>query len=451
MKKIYSAVLVISLMLSCEAFSQSCQANFTYAINGQNVFITNKSTYTGAPYMDLYAIPAVHYSSGTPFDTLTVRYTIKGKYQICLNVHDPDTSICNSTYCDSVDIVNAPVCQAKIGFLYPYFYDNSYGTSKTTKYKWDMGDGFQTTKEDFNHGYAVQGTYNICLTITDTVNGCSSTVCLPYIFLPVQCKVELTPITTRDSTVYFISKTEPWQFHPIKYWEYGDGSFGNLSYHKYNSAGTYNVCLTTSDTTLNCSTQKVCTTVTVKGNENCSPYFRQEHIWPTTVHFNTGFINTKSIKYFWNFGDGSTGEGINIKHQYPAPMMSTMYSYNTCLVVRDTISGCSDSACQVINVGIFPIGIKPVPEIFSQDIANLNIFPLPFTNGLNIQFTLNNNSPLAFTVYNYQGQKVYEEAMGKQLAGEKNITLQTSGLTNGVYLLQIKTNEKQVTKRIIKQ
>ena len=96
---------------------------------------------------------------------------------------------CYSTYCDSIQPAanggggNPGTCQA--GFvlwqdsLNPtiyYGYNTSTG-SGSTAYIWDFGDGTTGTGPYPTHIYASTGSYNVCLTVIDSANNCTSTYC----------------------------------------------------------------------------------------------------------------------------------------------------------------------------------------------------------------------------------------------------------------------------------
>jgi PKD repeat protein len=452
MKKIFSFTCWMALwFISHSVHSQTCVAKFKYEVKGQNVLIINQSTYTGSPQMDIISDHVIHYTSGIPIDTLTIHYTIKGKYSICLTISDKDSALCD-TYCDTVNIVDAPACQAKVYFSGVFFTgNNSYGITPATTYFWDLGDGTTSTKSELVHGYAVAGEYNICLTISDTTTGCTTKECLKRTFLPINCTAAINPITSHDSTIFFPLQLQPYMFYPTtNIWEYGDGQVGTIPRHTYDAVGTYSVCYSGMDTNLNCKVEKICTPVTIIGNDSCKSYFgiKKDYI-PDSFYFDNGFLNVKSVKYYWNFGDGTSGAGPNIHHKYPTPPPFSSKEYLVCLKIVDTVLNCQDSICKKIMVSNYPMSIddKAAQE---EDISNLSVFPNPFLTDLHIKFTLNHASPLQFFIYNFQGQKVTEQLLQKELAGEKDIFLNLESLSNGVYLLLIKTDQNQITKRILK-
>ena len=59
------------------------------------------------------------------------------------------------------------------------FYNLSFGNYE--EILWDFGDGQTSTNNDltFTHTYAAPGLYEVCLTIQNEIEGCSSSFCLP--------------------------------------------------------------------------------------------------------------------------------------------------------------------------------------------------------------------------------------------------------------------------------
>ncbi|MCM8778659.1 MAG: PKD domain-containing protein, partial [Candidatus Omnitrophica bacterium] len=63
------------------------------------------------------------------------------------------------------------------------------------------------------------------------------------------------------------------------------------------------------------------------------------------------------LSYFWDFGDGTKGEGVKVKHSYTQPG-----TYSVILTVRDNSGTRCDSAVDsfVVNVGKEPVPVIKV-------------------------------------------------------------------------------------------
>lgn len=78
-----------------------------------------------------------------------------------------------------IDLVANPLTAAYISSatgLTASFTDASAPSALITSYLWDFGDGNTSTDMNPSHTYAANGTYLICLTVTDTT-GCAATIC----------------------------------------------------------------------------------------------------------------------------------------------------------------------------------------------------------------------------------------------------------------------------------
>lgn len=158
----------------------TCNADFTYSVNGTNFNLTNTST----------AVNAMSYewrANGTLFSTAAnpVYTNSAGTYNICLKITDV-VSNCVDSFCSNVTIggVN-PACQASF-YVYPdsngpahtYIGVNTSTNAANMSYVWTWGDGSSSTGQYPAHTYAAAGQYTICLTISAPNTNCIDTFCL---------------------------------------------------------------------------------------------------------------------------------------------------------------------------------------------------------------------------------------------------------------------------------
>jgi hypothetical protein len=88
-----------------------------------------------------------------------------------------------------------------------------------------------------------------------------------------------------------------------------------------------------------------------------------------------------------------------------------------------------------------PTGIDPVQTINKNE--RLRVYPNPVVSGLTIEGT--GIKPESYTIYEVNGRAVRS---GK--ADTQPVRLNVSDLNPGIYILQVKTAEGVITKRIIK-
>ena len=121
------------------------------------------------------------YSWNTGALTSSINNLAAGTY--CVTVTDADT--CAVTDCITIGSNSNTGCLAS---FYPYvdssqanlvyLIENSTGTGLS--YYWDFDDGNTSTQQYPTHVYSNYGTYNICLTVSDTSN-CVNTTCLTLV------------------------------------------------------------------------------------------------------------------------------------------------------------------------------------------------------------------------------------------------------------------------------
>lgn len=219
------------------------------------------------------------------------------------------------------------------------------GDAPIASFKWDFGDGSpNSNSSSVSHTYAVQGSFNPILQITDT-NGCSDVISLGPITVtpsPVASFSTSGPRTSCSNslTVDFINGSSGINLTYL--WDFGDGNTSNLAAptHTYNGYGAYDVSLTVSDPS--CSNTKT---------ENSYIRLRQ----PQAI-FDLGgsifcadepliFSNSSvdADNYLWNFGDGTGSVSKN---------PNKTYSDSGTFIVSLTVlaPGCSDFISDTIRI-----------------------------------------------------------------------------------------------------
>ncbi|MBL7713350.1 MAG: PKD domain-containing protein [Chitinophagaceae bacterium] len=249
--------------------------------------------------------------------------------------------------------------------------DTSRGTPSPPAcltYSWNFGDGTTATGASVTHTYATEGTYTICLTITDICSGCSVTTCETVTTLcPPPCSHMPGAWLQTDScsSIYFDGnnpthpRTGPYEDPCLIYtWNFGDGSTakGKNVRHEYATKGTYNVCMNVSDTCRGCDTT-ICKTITIDCISNCAGIPKN---WTyddkcATIEYTGGDPDAalgmglkyrdSCLLYSWNFGDGTSGTGRLASHTY-----TSNGSYRVSLRIQDTCRGCDTVISKKIKV-----------------------------------------------------------------------------------------------------
>jgi hypothetical protein len=89
-------------------------------------------------------------------------------------------------------------------------------------------------------------------------------------------------------------------------------------------------------------------------------------------------------------------------------------------------------------------------RIESSQIYNMNVWPNPVINDLQISFHSNQDSEITIKLYDNSGKQVRNHNV-QSLAGLNNYSLDFLNLTAGMYMLHISNNTLILKYRIIKQ
>lgn len=344
-------------------------------------------------------------------DTTTVQntshnYTQAGSYLVRLISIDSSTcNIADTVYqriylnnnrvTPDFDAIKLPPCE---NLTYQFVNKSTETTGQPFKpnvFKWDFGDNSTFITSSFNdpiqHTYTSTGTYNVKLTVNDTLycNSPSDTVKVIRISPIVKASFETPAVGCAPYEAKFNNTSQG----GINFkWDFGDGSTStdDSPTHIYNSPGTYTITLTAEDPA-SCNLSDV-TTFTVTVSQKPTAAFSFTPVTPVE-NVLTEFTNHSigAIAYSWDFGDGDTSNQENPRHVYPASG-----TYNVCLTATNQY-GCPDVVCHDVQALIAPL--LDVPNAFTPGKFGIN--STIGVQGFGIQ-------ELQWTIYNRWGQKVFE-------------------------------------------
>lgn len=239
----------------------------------------------------------------------------------------------------SVQSVKAQ-CQAGYTYLVTggmvQFSDSSNGTSGAVGYFWDFGNG-DTANIANPSPPLVNGSYNVCLTITDSI--CTNTLCDTVV---VGCTANFTYTDNGAGSFSFVNMSTGGFVSET--WDFGDGqSFTPPTYpivHNYSTDGVYTVTVSIWDSLTQCN-NSTNQTITVVGASSCgTPNFT----YIDNTDGNASFFNssTNASNYTWDFGNGNTSTQVNPTFYYqPAG------TYFVCLTINDS---CNNVFCDSVIV-----------------------------------------------------------------------------------------------------
>ncbi len=194
----------------------------------------------------------------------THTYQTEGEYQVCLTITD-STGTCVSTYCDIVFVDEwNNECEAYFWY-YPMgdtnntggtwnsqnisFIDASFGNPDS--WLWNFGDGTTSTEQNPIHYFEEEGIYNVCLSISNSMDSCQSDYCEEiYVFndTTMGC-FAWYDYQTNNLTVDFTAYLDGGSDNVDYMWNFGDGTTGSGAYitHTFAQDGIYEVLLSASD------------------------------------------------------------------------------------------------------------------------------------------------------------------------------------------------------------
>jgi len=200
-------------------------------------------------------------------------------------------------------------------------------TGGTLTYLWDFGDGNTSTEAAPEHNYALEGTYDVCLSIVNQY-GCSD----------MQCKENYITIAdpladfTVDSTFAFCPPLIARFTNTSANSNYYEWNFGDLSGtsdlenppHVYTIPGSYTVTLIAGSTE-NCRDTLIMNDlITLNGPVGDFDFVVDTSCAPMQVHF-TG-TSTDFYDYIWDFGNGVLDTFLNVNSSevtYAYPTINT--------------------------------------------------------------------------------------------------------------------------------
>ncbi|MBK7029366.1 MAG: PKD domain-containing protein [Bacteroidales bacterium] len=325
------------------------------------------------------------FGDGSTSNTRNTQYTYiaAGTYTVILTI--TDTAGCEGSRSHTLIVTPPPTalfssatdnCQGQtISFNNQSTTESGYLTS----WSWNFGDGspVQTilfpTIPDVSHIYAVTGTFNVTLTVTNSEDCTHSYSRLVNVFGSPSADF-MSSGHCKDSPVHFTDLTTTSGSQSLTSWQWnfgdpGSGVFNTSSdqnpIHSYAATGNYTVTLIT--LTLNGCSDTISYPVTIKPLP-VTDFSFQSACQDNPAQFSPSGMAIPTIaSWYWSFGDGGSST-----LQSPSHVYTFAGTYTVTLTVTDT-AGCE-------NQRSHPIIIVPLP------LVNFD-FSSPACDDQQIQFT----------------------------------------------------------------
>lgn len=378
-------------------------------------------------------------------------YLQTGKYYVCLVAESGPN--CRKEVCDSVVVRCENTCNVFSKFESHHdadkwnlihFTNLSQPINVIWKTYWTYGDG--ASSQDFNsfHLYEKPGIYQVCLKVI-SLNGCISTYCDSiHVAKPDSCigkarfshhSSSTNPLTVKFEALYQ-SNTARY------YWTFGDGSgaTGRDVYHVYHKSGKFTVCLKVKDgpcEVSNCEEIMVgsnCDTIKVKFE------YSAKVARPNEITF-TAISNEVLVSQTW-FISRMNPNGIPIpiaiiQQNNPTYLFRDTGRYLVCLK-GVTASLCYKEYCESIHI-----------EKVINAPGSVNLSPNPANNNVTIEVNLDKPEQVFLRILDGSGavKAIYSKTGA---TGNNRFTLPVQALSQGMYLVEIKTNTRKWLTRFVK-
>ena len=286
-------------------------------------------------------------------------YVNPNSYTVSLTVSDANgcsSQMVKSSYIQVAEIPTANFTAATTQFCtFPatatFANTSSIPSGVNVTYDWDFGDGTGSSNlQNPSYAYALAGSYDVTLIVTDTAVGCADTLKQDdfiEVFANSSISFNNTPSQGCDNVnVQFTNATNcpssNWD------WNFGDGSANSSDEnptHTYNTPGTYDVIFSALvDGTLLSDTCIACVTVNVTPSVD---YTTAGTIATCNLPISASFAGTSdnpNATYSWSFGDGTGSSNLqnpsytyNVGGEYPVVLTVTSPEGCSNSIVKDTV------------------------------------------------------------------------------------------------------------------
>jgi PKD repeat protein len=231
-------------------------------------------------------------------------------------------------------------------------------------FHWDFGDGKQATGPLVEHAYSAPGSYIVTLTVEDDsgVDNSRSTDRLAVTVnqRPVAAVSGPTRGAVGEKLGFDASASTDPDGSIIQYrWDFGDGTEGEgvRVEHAYAKPGSHEIVLTVRDDSGTASEEDAARLGVAVNDPPVPDAGADQHVTASEVRFDgTGSRDPdgKILKWTWDFGDGTSGEGPQPSHVYGVPGR-----YRVTLRVTDDSGTSTDSASDTLDL---VVNRKPIAD-----------------------------------------------------------------------------------------
>jgi PKD repeat protein len=338
---------------------------------------------------------------------------------------------------------NTPACS-----LTPTEFTNTTAdvAGSVANYNWSFGDGSTSKTKSPTKNWSNLGPKTVTLSVT-LDNGCSDVVSKDLsVLTQPKANFSATDVCAGDQVVFVNNTT--WPQGDITYtWDFGDNTTSNNS----DPSKLYNIIQTTSyNVTLYAYIAGGCAdSITQRVTINESPRtcdfqatpdygFSYYGIKAEPVNASGVAGGQNNVDYTWVFAGGGTMKSKDVNAAVNYDLQSDgEYTVTMKALVRQTGCECSKTKKIIMNRA----AVKDLQEV------GVAVYPNPTAGDIKVATSETFGANITVNVMSIEGKMV----SSRTVANEGVMSLNTDGLSNGVYLVQVTSGSKQVTKKITVQ
>jgi hypothetical protein len=226
--------------------------------------------------------------------------------------------------------------------------------------------------------------------------------------------------------------------HTTQNWGFGDGQTSRVvsPSHQYTASGSYTVSLII-------GTDKGCSDTISRQVQIHKLPDAHWHVSGLSPDYTFAADDTShaTLAYNWQFGDGDSATGWKINHSF-----KKAGSYKARLSIKDA-NGCESSFDSTLQI---TTGIEP--ELSGSNLYKLSIYPNPFRDEIQIDYSLNTASSVRIQLRDMLGREVATLENGMKSADSYHLEWNATDCDcpAGLYTVTMIIDDKVVTKQIVK-
>lgn len=407
----------------------TCNAAFGYGVQNNTLYLYGTGTNSSTAIYNWFVNGTMISTAMAPTYTFTT-----GTYNVCLVVTDAANS-CVDSVCQTLNLTaGASNCQAQFTYTAGSggtvsFNANTSLNSSAAMYQWVINNTVYTGST-LNYTFSQNGTYQVCLFVSDSMNNCMDSTCnmvtvnnagsgctAVFTYLCSPSSVSLTAGGALSASMTYT-------------WLVNGNVVGNGQNYTYAAtAGTYTICLAIMDTVSNC-TDTTCQTVTV-GTTVCQAnfYIYPDSAGPPHTYIGVNMSTGSNLTYTWTWGDGSSSTGAYPSHTYASPG-----NYTICLFITNNTTNCADSMCLTAGIlkatAMYTVNFQGPAAVSNVVKETMSVYPNPANESIRIQGSTSKSVQVEILSMN--------GSVLKTIHANVNEDIQISSLTKGIYTLRVK-------------